>query len=482
MTAARSSGSAGREGGRVAQSVRVSARHGRYLELEDGTTFVPIGLNLSFPRFVQNEEEGLALYESWLRELAANGGNFFRLWLGHPFFDVEPERAGEFDEAAAGRLGRVLGLAGSPGLRVKVTLEHFRSLETAPVAEIFPGAAQFARGRYHRSRGGPADTMDAFWQGPEARAFYLKKLDWLAERFSAERYPAVAAWELWNEIDASQGRGQEDWTERMLPELRKRFPRCLMLQSLGSFSGGYVEAAYHWLCGLPGNDVVQVHRYLDPGAEWEVCRGPVDVLAADAVRTLREWSAAAGGPARPVLLAEGGAVEAHHAGPSSLYERDCEGIILHDVLFAPFFAGAAGCGQMWHWDVYVARHRLWWHFGRFARAIAGFDPVAEGAEPVFWETPRLRAYALRGGNVSLIWLRDRRCDWKSELDAGRAAVPVVGECLCLPPGFAVSASVKFYDPWGDCGWVDHGRLNGEAGFALPAFTRSLVIRLMTGRQ
>ncbi|MDR1279956.1 MAG: hypothetical protein LBK99_03950 [Opitutaceae bacterium] len=362
-------------------------------------------------------------------------------------------------------------------MRAKVTLEHFRSLETAPVAEIFPGAARFERGQYHRSEGGPADTMDAFWREPEARAFYLKKLDWLAERFSAERYPAAMAWELWNEINASRGRGQEEWTERMLPELRERFPRCLTLQSLGSFCGGSAEPAYRWLCGLPGNDVAQVHRYLDPGAEWEVCRGPVDVLAADAVRAMREWTT--DGRRRPVLLAEGGAVEAHHAGPSSLYERDREGIILHDVLFAPFFAGAAGCGQIWHWDVYVARHRLWWHFGRFARAIARFDPVAEGAEPVFWETSRLRVYALQGRNVSLIWLRDRRCDWRSELKAGQEAVPVAGEHLCLPPDFVTSGLVGFYDPWRDYGWADREGQNRDAGIALPTFTRSLVVRLMT---
>ncbi|MDR1279955.1 MAG: hypothetical protein LBK99_03945 [Opitutaceae bacterium] len=67
---------------------------------------------MSFPRFAKNAEDGLACYGEWLRKLAANDGNFSRLWLGHPFFDVEPERAGVFAEAAAAeRLGRVLDLA-----------------------------------------------------------------------------------------------------------------------------------------------------------------------------------------------------------------------------------------------------------------------------------------------------------------------------------------------------------------------------------
>ena len=45
--------------------------------------------------------------------------------------------------------------------------------------------------------------------------------------------------------------------------------------------------------------------------------------------------------------------------------------------FAPFFAGAAGSGQCWHWDRYVDKMNLWHHFGRFAEIVKGLDPPAE---------------------------------------------------------------------------------------------------------
>jgi hypothetical protein len=35
---------------------------------------------------------------------------------------------------------------------------------------------------------------------------------------------------------------------------------------------------------MSGNDVAQVHRYLDLGAKFEICHDPMDLLAADAVR------------------------------------------------------------------------------------------------------------------------------------------------------------------------------------------------------
>ncbi|MFM8337902.1 MAG: twin-arginine translocation signal domain-containing protein, partial [Opitutaceae bacterium] len=83
--------------GPTAGPVRVSRRDPRYLETADGRPFVPIGLNLCFPRFVDTGAAGLALYERWLTRLAVNGGNFFRLFLGHQFFDPEVEAAGRFD-------------------------------------------------------------------------------------------------------------------------------------------------------------------------------------------------------------------------------------------------------------------------------------------------------------------------------------------------------------------------------------------------
>lgn len=464
--------------GELADRVRVSQRHPGYLEAGDGTSFIPIGLNLSFPRFAETTEKGMACYAEWLHELASNGGNFFRLWLGHSFFDVESDRAGVFEEEGAERLQGVLDLAASLGLRVKVTLEHFRSLEARRVREIFPGAARFERDTYHRSKGGPAESMDEFWQDGEVRRFYLKKLDWLAERFS--QHPAIVAWELWNEINAAQGHGWEAWSEFMMPELRARFPGCLILQSLGSFCGDSGVAPYRWLADLPGNDVLQVHRYLDPGAEWAICRGPMDVLLANAVETLRDWREQDGGEPRPILLAEGGAVEAHHAGPSRLYEKDSEGILLHDVLFAAFFAGAAGCGQAWHWDVYVAKHRLWWQFARFGRAVEGFDPIREEATPIFWNTPRLRVYGLRGRQHSLLWLRDGACDGKTELETGQRALPVSNECLSLPASLPRSVCAATMNPWNESGWrtSEVRFVNGSAELVLPTFTRSLVLKLI----
>ena len=112
----------------------------------------------------------------------------------------------------------------------------------------------------------------------------------------------------------------------MFAALRKMFPRQMTVQNLCIFSGPSAFDYYDYLGRIPLNDFMQVHRYLDPGAELDVCRGPMDVLSADAVRELLDRR-----PDRPAILAEVGAVKANHTGPSDLYARDKKGMLLHDA-------------------------------------------------------------------------------------------------------------------------------------------------------
>jgi hypothetical protein len=240
------------------------------------------------------------------------------------------------------------------------------------------------------------------------------------------------------------------------------------MQSLGSFDVEDKNGVYERHTKMQGNDIAQVHRYLDLGARLEVCHGPVDVLAADAVRTLLAWH-----PGKPVILAESGAVEPRHSGPFKLYAKDKEGTILHDVLFAPFFAGAAGPGQIWHWDQYVDANNLWWHFDRFAEAVNGIDPVTERFEPSMIAHERLRVYVLRGALTALIWIRDTKNDWRSELERGEEPEALRG----LTVKWGGPARVEFYDPWTQktsAGTAAGGELR------LPEFRRSLVVKMRAG--
>lgn len=445
--------------------VRVSPRDPRYFELADGRPYVPIGLNLIAPDGARGggETNGLNRMDEWIKQLADQGGNYIRVWLSSPFWDVEHERSGVYDETRARRIDALLELARRRNVRVKLTLEHFRSIDG-------PGRQAWAHKPLHLvARGGTATNIADFFDGLPSRDLFRRKLAWYAERYRDN--PTIYSWELWNEINAVGGGDYMAWTEAMLPELHRLFPRNLAMQSLGSFDQDRVRSLYRRSSLMPGNEVAQVHRYLDLGAALEVCHGPVDVLAAEAVRELLAWH-----PQRPVILAESGAVEPNHAGPFKLYAKDRQGMLLHDILFAPFFAGAAGPGQCWHWDQYVDRNQLWHHFGRFAAAVKDLDPPSEHFQPRLLPHERLRVYALQGRRTLLLWCRDAQNTWQTELRDERKPELLKQVKLDLTEILAKPSIVgaRAYDPWADR-WTD-ARIEGQS-LELPEFSRSLVVRI-----
>lgn len=450
--------------------IHVSKATPRYFADASGKAWIPVGMNVCFYRAYDRNATGDALerqraeFEGWIRQFAASGGNYLRLWLGHPFFEVMPDKPGTFDPKAEETLMRVVRLCERLDVKLKLTLEQFYTTKAQepddPVARLF-NRALYAPYVEHGS--------GEFFQSEACHEIFMAKVRELA-RLGLGDSPAVIAWEPWNEINyhGDWRKVIVPWSNRFTRELRALFPHQMTVQNLGSFSSPEIYTCYDDLDGMAGNDFLQVHRYLDCGGQLDVCRGPMDVLAADAVRELRDRCAT-----KPALLAEVGAVKPKHTGPSILYAQDREGTLLHDALFAPFFAGAAGCGQFWHWDSYVAPNDLWHHFARFAKAIEGLDPIAEDFRPFHTETRRLRIYGLRGKKTTAFWCRDKASDWKSELVEGNPAEVIKGENL----PWNLSGELTCYLPWEDR-TVTVPRL-GRPTSELPPFRRSIVVRLRT---
>ena len=390
--------------------VRVSPRDRRYFELSDGSPYLPIGCNLAVARDASDAHAAALQMSTWLDRLAAAGGNFARLWLSAKSLHLEPE-AGRVDPVALDAVRRVVDHARGRGVRLKLCFEHFRYLLPQRPREHLLKPEAFARTAYHLDHGGPLRDMADYLTSPAGRGLFLHKLDHFARHFADE--PAIFGWELWNEMNCVHADGWLQWTADMLGELRARFPHHLVMQSLGSLDSVKQQADYAALAQVAGQDVAQVHRYLDEGAPMPVCHGPLDVALADAVTHLRTLY-----PTHPLLLAESGAVEPRHAGPWRHYPDDTQGQVLHDVLFAGFFSGGAGPGHAWHWDGYIDRLNLWGQFRRFADAIRGIDVPGEGFEPFTQSDAAsgVRVWGLRGERVTLAWLRDAAWDWRAQFE------------------------------------------------------------------
>ncbi|MEO6328380.1 MAG: cellulase family glycosylhydrolase, partial [Ginsengibacter sp.] len=445
--------------------IKVSADNPAYFSFQDGAPYIPVGINMISPsgRYTNKPDSAFYEIEQWMKKLSENGGNYIRVWLSNSFWDME-EEAGKYNQEKVHRIDRFIEMARKYHLRIKLTLEHFRSITLKENPQQW--ATKFA---YHTSRGGPLDSVRQYLTSGEGQKLFLNKVDFYQKRYGSDTL--FFGWELWNEMNAMSVPKDSvffAWNEKMLAAVKQYFPQQLVMQSLGSFDGEYAKPLYKKMMSISANEVAQVHRYLDPGAQMEVCHAPMDIVCASAVKDLLAYNLS-----KPVLLAETGAVEPHHAGPSKYYANDTAGILLHDILFAPFFTGAAGTGMSWHWESYVDKNNLWYHYGRFNEVIKGIDPIKELFIPSFKEDGPLRMYILKGKKTILLWLRDTSNNWQSELEKGIPPQILHGLHAKLDELGITSAfkKISIYDPWKNV-WTSAS--GNSSIITLPDFKRSLV--------
>ena len=447
--------------------IRVSEKNPRYFEYSTGEPYIPIGPNICWERFEKDEEKILQLYEQRFRILSENGGNYTRIWLSAPFFEVEHGEAFRYDEIIIQRISRLLESADKYGIKVKLCFENFRKLTGSPAP--FSTSVPFDKPIYSTENGGTLKSMDDYFSSPEGRKLFLSKARFFADHFADHQ--AVFGWELWNEINAVSVSDKKiiyDWTKEMLPLVKSLFPNHLVMQSLGSYDRENAREMYSSYMNIPANEVAQVHRYLDSGATWDICQSSMDTLAYNAVIELLGMISS-----KPVVLSEVGAVEANHSGPYKYYESDTMGIILHDLLFAPFFAGAAGAGQSWHWQYYIEKNNLWWHFRRFWNVTASLNPIEEQYTPFFFRDDDVRYYGLKGKTNMVIWCRDVRCNWETELEDKIVPEQRVTSLSMAKLPLKDYSEIHLYDPWDNA--MTEVFVNEK--FIPLRFTRSIVVHI-----
>lgn len=421
--------------------VGVSEKDPRYFALNDGTGFVPVGVNLTGPdsyaaasgvEFGKTEARdtmGAAQYRHWLKEFSANGGNYIRLWLDNFYFTVDHEQIDEFDLAGFARLDRVLDIAREYGVRVKLTFEHFRAFDI-----VHTNAPVFVKTRKAGERAClRADEWltEDIWQDA-----WFRKIDQYLARYGND--PVVFSFELWNEqnaMDADFG-NVAAFTKKACAYLRKNAPRNMAVNSLGSY-----DFPAHTKCldafKMDEMSYQQFHRYLDQGAKLAIVTGDPIAFIKEGVHNARR-------PDRPVILAETGAVNDCHSGTFRYYSYDHEGIILTDEVYAPFFFESAGTGQNWHWSSYIEANDLWKYYKPFSDMLQGEDVTEQGLSSHDLSTPAAWILLLEGKDTVYGYVKNTLFNWYNVLRDDNPVDPVD---ISFPLPF--DGELTLYRPWAD---------------------------------
>lgn len=448
--------------------VGISAKDPRYFAHADGTAYVPIGLNLvgadyykmpaghdHFEASNLSSTPGCLTYERWFRDLSANGGNYARLWLSSRYFEIRTETPGNHNLEALAHLDGVVHLARKYGIRLKLCLEHFRTFTQKD--------SHFYRCLRDPETGEQLTDIESWFNDEKWNALWLQDISpYLALLWND---PIVFAWELWNENDCGEASFESvrAWTQRMLPQLKRRSPANLVVNSLGSFDETWKQGVQDAFRDMPEMDFQQVHRYLDQGSPWDICHEDGVLFSINAVQLARRAD-------KPVILTETGAVNDRHVGPFRFYQSDHDGLIFQDVTYPAFFAGAAGTGHIWHWADYVEAKNLWKGFLPFSKMLEGVSVDAEDFREVDWSTETAWAFGLSGNRHQLLFVRNRSDRWDHVLRDN--LLPQAVERLTLPVTGAKTAQAFWL-----CG-EEPGVVHYEEGIlTLPPFLHGCVIRV-----
>ena len=442
--------------------VQVSKVNPSYFELTNGQPYIAIGANICW---------GDMFYmKRWMKKISANGGNFARVWLSDSRFEIDnPVYKGtEWPNAKAlENIDSLLVWAERFHLKLMFCVEDCRRIYAEK-----EGNGSNVKPVYHVDNGGPFNNMAEYVNTTAGKQVYIDRINVYKEHFG--NHPAIFGWELWNEMDAIEPPypSYTNWTKYMLPVVKKVFPCNLVMQSLGSYDKNGCRQAYSEVIQMADNEVGQIHRYIDEDASTlPICKGPMDLLAADAISVLRSYN-----QKKPLLLSETGAVQPKHAGPHEIYDADVEGMLMHDMLFTPFLCGAAGTGFPWHWDgTYIEKNNLWYHLQRFANAVKDTNPLQEQFIPEQFTVDNLRLYVLTGKGQVLVWCRDANNTWITELRNKISPSLLQGKKIDLISILKDKQlqNCEVYDPWTDK-WIIPVVTEDEV--YLPDFKRSLVLR------
>lgn len=449
------------------QKVVIDPRHPGYFAFEDGSPYVPIGINLGWALSSPADD-----YDHWFKQLAENGGNFARIWMASWGFGLEwkDTRLGNYSARLdrAEQLDQVFELAEKYNIRIMLCLVNHGAFseKTNPEWKDNP---------YNKINGGPLTHPEEFVTDLKALELFARRVRYIAARWSHS--PALHSWEWWNEVNWTPIYDDElvPWIHDMSLVLDRHDP----YRRLRSTSWSDRGAANIW--AMPEMDFAQQHDYTNMDLSLHYAAGYRD-FRADV-------------PVKPLLPGELGLEGSYDANIKHPYNWDA--VHLHNGLWAPIFRGYAGTGMYWWWDTLVDPLKLWSTYkgiSNFVNAVQTKGRIAaHRPRPAQLTGGKATALALAGKNSVLLWVRSDLHDVSAlqaaygEADPASPAfrtwqpnwTPVTGaKVKCAVPGAADgTAQVRWMDTHSgewlaqapSSGWIRGGMLSVDC----PAFERDV---------
>jgi hypothetical protein len=354
--------------------VRVDPMGSGYFVFDDGRIYLPIGSNVAW-----YDGRGMMAYDTWFAKMAENGANFGRVWLATWGFAPEWYDTGLGNYSArqnrAWQLDYLFELAERKNIYLMLCFLNHGQFSSGTDPE-------WDKNPYNIANGGFLKEPGEFYSDPKARKLFKQKLRYIAARWGYSTH--LFAWEWWNEVNLTDGLGDEKaltpWLDEMYGYLKPLDPYHHLVTNSHSSSSRGNES--YWNAG--GIGLVQIHKY--NLIDW------AEFMSTNIVE-MRQYTK------KPILYGEYGLQQG--------CTIDVNGVHFHEGLWGGVFSGSSGTGMLWFWDQYIEKFNLYYHFSGISKFFAGEELQHDELHPVTLEssTAKVEGYGLAGTGKALIWIK-----------------------------------------------------------------------------
>jgi len=330
-------------------------KSGNQLVHSNGETFHGLGTNLAW----QWWWAGFAIYENWIDELDANGGNFIKLTLAPWVFDFE------WTETGVGQYAQRQNRAWALDWIFEQLIEKDIYCMLNPMIHDELGSSTWTGwsvNPYNVNNGGPCSNAQDFFVNETAIQLYKQKLRYINARWGYS--PQVVLWEQLSEADNTGL-----WDDYYSQTLSWLNAMTAYMNSIDAYHRP-VSSAY----AIPQRDpnywneyntgFTQQHIYnFDPDLEMRVYNFSKDYLD--------RWN-------KPFIIGEfalGHDVE-------EILALDPQGVAFHNVVWSSMFSGSATSAMSWYWDNYLYPNQLFDHLLPVSNFMDGLDFDISQLQPI----------------------------------------------------------------------------------------------------
>jgi cellulase (glycosyl hydrolase family 5)/uncharacterized protein DUF5060 len=343
--------------------IRLDPRDATCLAYDDGTPRLNVGHNVCWL------PKELGDCQTYFTKMASAGENWTRIWMcpwtndGWVMIEYSTDHwsgnfsgVGTYSLQTSQRLDSVIELAEQLGIGIQLVLQYHGLFSTTTNANWDDNPYNAARPQ----DGGFLQNPEDFFTHAEAIRLTKNKYRYIIARWGYS--PAILAWELWNEVQYTDGWNQNPdqvvaWHAELAQYVRNIDPFEHLITTSSHQQG------FENIWSLPNIDLIQVHRYGTPVI------GYFEDIATELRSTYD----------KPVLIGEYGAGSVNgmnsesqpHDLPEPFRSQMLDALVLHNGIWSAFHSKSSA--HLWWWDNYIDPFDFYSEFAPLSDYMHGED-------------------------------------------------------------------------------------------------------------